>query len=109
MVAQPCKIHKDDTVMVLVGKDKGKIGKVLKVLRSKNQVVVEHANVAKKHIKPNPYANQPGGIVDKEMPLDISNVQVVCSACSKPTKLGYRVTDDNKKIRYCKKCNEAIS
>lgn len=103
------KIHKDDNVIILAGKDKGKIGKVVKVLRSKNKVVVEKANISKKHAKPNPYANQPGGIVDKEMPMDVSNVQFVCSACSQPTRLGYKITDDNKKVRYCKKCNETIS
>lgn len=88
MSTQVWKIHKDDNVMILAGKDKGKIGKVLKVLRSKNQVIVEKANVAKKHTKPNPYVNQPGGIVEKEMPMDISNVQLVCNACSKSTRLG---------------------
>jgi len=109
MSTQVWKIHKDDKVIVLTGKDKGKIGKVVKVLRSKNQVVVEKTNLVKKHTKPNPYTNQTGGIVEKEMPLDISNVQLVCNACSKPTRLGYKVTDDNKKVRYCKKCNETIS
>jgi large subunit ribosomal protein L24 len=109
MAKQVWKIHKDDNVLILAGKDKGKIGKVIKVLRSKNKVVVEKANIVKKHAKPNPYANQPGGIVDKEMPVDISNVQFVCSACSQPTRLGYKITDDNKKVRYCKKCNETIS
>ena len=109
MSTQVWKIHKDDNVMILAGKDKGKIGKVIKVLRSKNQVVVEKANMVKKHTKPNPYANQPGGIVEKEMPLHVSNVQLVCTACSKPTRIGYRITDENKKVRFCKKCNETIS
>ncbi len=109
MSSQVCKIHKNDNVIVLSGKDKGKIGKVMRVLRSKNQIIVEKVNMVRKHTKPNPYANQPGGIVDKEMPLDISNVQLVCNACSKPTRLGYKVTDENKKVRYCKKCNETIS
>ena len=103
------KIHKDDNVMILVGKDKGKIGKVVKILRSKKQVIVEKANMVKKHTKRNPYNNQPGGIVEKEMPMDVPNVQLVCNACSKPTRLGYKFTDDNKKVRYCKKCNETIS
>ncbi|NLY40732.1 MAG: 50S ribosomal protein L24 [Desulfovibrionales bacterium] len=109
MSTQVWKVHLNDTVMVMTGKDKGKIGKVIKVLRAKKQVVVEKANIALKHSKPNPYANKPGGIVEKEMPIDISNVQVVCSSCTKPARLGYRLTDDNKKIRYCRKCNEAIS
>lgn len=103
------KIHKDDKVIILAGKDKGKIGKVVRILRSKNKLVVEKANIVKKHTKPNPYANQPGGIVDKEMPLDISNVQYFCNACAQPARIGYRVVEDNKKVRYCKKCNETIS
>lgn len=103
------KIHKDDKVMVLAGKDKGKVGKVLRILRSKNQVIIEKANLVKKHAKPNPYNNNPGGIQEKEMPIDISNVQFICGACSKPSRVGYRLTEDNKKVRFCKKCNEAIS
>lgn len=109
MATQVWKIHKDDNVIILAGKDKGKIGKVIKVLRSKNQVVVEKANLVKKHMKPNPYANQPGGIVEKSSALHVSNVQLVCNACSKPSRVGYRITDDNNKVRYCKKCNETIS
>jgi large subunit ribosomal protein L24 len=109
MSATVWKIHKDDKVIVLAGKDKGKVGKVIKVLRSKNQVIVEKANMVKKHTKPNPYTNQPGGILDKEMPIDISNVQIVCAACSKPSRVGYKLTEDKKKVRFCKKCNETIS
>jgi len=109
MAKRVWKIHKDDTVMVLAGKDKGKIGKVVRIVRDKNKVVVEKVNVVKKHMKPNPYANQPGGIVEKEMPIDVSNVQLVCSACAKPTRVGFRMTEDGKKLRYCKKCNETIS
>ena len=103
------RIRKDDKVMVITGKDAGKIGKVLKILRKKDRVLVEKTNMVKRHMRPNPYAQQPGGIVEKEMPLDISNVQFVCSACSKPTRLGFKISDDNKKVRYCKKCNETIS
>lgn len=109
MSKQVWKIHKDDKVIILAGKDKGKIGKVVKILRAKNKVVVENVNMVKKHTKPNPYTNQPGGIVEKEMPIDVSNVQYVCDACSKPTRLGYKILDDSKKVRYCKQCNETIS
>ena len=66
------RIRKDDKVMVIAGKDKGKIGKVLKILRKHDQVVVEKVNVAKRHVKPNPYRREPGGIVDKEMPIHVS-------------------------------------
>lgn len=102
------RIRKDDKVMVISGKDKGKIGKVLKVLRKKDRVLVEKVNVAKRHMRANPYLQQPGGIVDKEMPIHISNVQVMCDACAKATKVGYRYTEDGKKVRFCRKCNEII-
>ena len=72
------RIRKDDKVMVIAGKDQGKIGKVLKVLHKHDSVVVEKVNVAKRHVKPNPYRREPGGIVDKEMPIHVSNLMVVC-------------------------------
>mgnify|MGYP000015301054 FL=1 len=102
------RIHKDDKVMVITGKDAGKIGKVLKVLPKKDRVLVEKVNVAKRHVRPNPYKREPGGIVEKEMPIHVSNLMVVCSACGKPTRVGYRYTEDGKKIRFCKKCNETL-
>lgn len=102
------RVRKDDKVMVITGKDKGKIGKVLKVLRKKDRVLVEQVNVAKRHTKANPYLQQPGGIVEKEMPIHVSNVKVMCDACASPAKVGYRYTEDGKKVRFCKKCNEII-
>lgn len=105
---QQFRIRKDDKVVVTTGKDRGKIGKVLKVLKKKNRVLVEKVNMVKKHQKPNPYLRQPGGIDEKEMPLEMSNVMLVCDACAKPTRVGYRFTEDGKKIRFCKKCNEQI-
>lgn len=103
-----CRIRKDDKVMVVAGKDKGKIGKVLKILKKKDRVLVEKVNMVKKHQKPNPYLQQPGGIVEKEMPVHISNVMVICDACAKPARVGYRYTEDGKKVRFCKRCNEQI-
>lgn len=103
------KIHQDDKVIILAGKDKGKVGKVKKVMRDKDLVIVEGVNVAKKHVKPNPYKNEQGGITDKEMPLHVSNVQLMCESCSKSSRIGYKMTEDGKKVRYCKKCNEVIS
>lgn len=100
------KIKKDDKVMIIAGKDKGKIGRVLKILKKKDSVLVEKVNMAQRHTKANPYANQPGGIVEKEMPIHISNVMVMCSACTTPTRIGYSRTSDGKKVRVCKKCNE---
>lgn len=102
------KIRKDDKVMVLAGKDKGKIGKVLKILRKKDRILVEGVNKVQRHTKPNPYLNQPGGIVEKETPVHASNLAVVCGSCTKPTRVGYKKLDDGKKVRICKKCSEVI-
>lgn len=102
------RVHKDDKVQVIAGKDKGKIGKVLKILRKKDRVLVEKVNVVKRHTRGNPYSGQQGGIVEKEAPIHISNVAVVCDACAKPTRVGYKYTEDGKKVRFCKKCNELM-
>lgn len=101
------KIRKDDKVMVIAGKDKGKVGKIMKILRKKNRVMVEKVNMVKRHTKANPYTQQPGGIVEKEAPIHISNIALMCDACTKPTRVGYREVD-GKKVRFCKKCNEVI-
>ncbi|MFZ5811057.1 MAG: 50S ribosomal protein L24 [Thermodesulfobacteriota bacterium] len=102
------KIRKNDKVIVTTGKDKGKVGRVLKLLPKKDRVLVEKVNMVKRHTKANPYAKTPGGIVEKEAPLHISNVALLCDACAKPTRVGYKLTDDGKKVRYCKKCNQDI-
>jgi large subunit ribosomal protein L24 len=102
------KLKKDDKVMVTVGKDKGKIGKVLKIDRKKDRVLVEKVNMVKRHSKGNPYQQQPGGIIEKEAPLHVSNVMLVCDACASATRVGYRFNEDGGKVRFCKKCNETI-
>ncbi len=105
------RIHKGDKVMLIAGKDAGKIGKVLKVVRKHDSVLVEKANMAKRHTRANPYTNTPGGIVEKPMPVHVSNVMIVCSACAEPTRVGYRYVESNgkrKKVRFCKKCNEVM-
>ena len=103
------RIRKDDKVMVTAGKDKGKVGKVLKILPKKNAVLVEKVNMVKRHTKANPYAKIPGGIVEKEAALDISNVALLCDGCAKPAKIGYKMTADGKKVRFCKKCGHEIA
>jgi len=102
------RIRKDDKVMVITGKDQGKVGKVLKILRKSDRVLVEKVNMVTRHVRPNPYRREPGGRVEKEMPLHVSNVMVVCSKCNSPTRVGFRTTEDGKKIRFCKKCNETL-
>ena len=98
--------------MVIAGKDAGKIGKVMRVLRKKECVIVEKANLSKRHTRPNPYMQRKGGIFEKEMPIPVSNVMVVCSACGKATRVGYRFVEKDGqqiKVRFCKKCNEVIN
>ncbi len=102
------KIRKNDKVIVTTGKDKGKVGRVLKLLPKKDRILVEKVNMVKRHTKANPYAKTPGGIVEKEAPMHISNVALLCDACAKPTRVGYKLTADGKKVRYCKKCNQDI-
>ena len=103
------RIRKDDKVMVTTGKDKGKVGKILKILPKRNAVLVEKVNMVKRHTKANPYAKTPGGIIEKEAPLDISNVALLCEGCAKPAKVGYKYTADGTKVRFCKKCNHEIA
>jgi large subunit ribosomal protein L24 len=100
------EIRKDDTVMVMTGKDRGHTGRVVNVYRKKGRVMVEGAARAKRHTKPSK-RNQQGGILDKELPIDISNVQIVCSACGQPTRIGHRV-QDGVKVRICRKCEAEL-
>lgn len=101
------KIRKGDDVIVLAGKDKGKRGTVLQVM-SDDRVLVENVNLAKKHTKPNPNAGEPGGIVDKEMPLHISNVALFNPAADKADRVGFKQLDDGRKVRYFKSDGEVV-
>jgi large subunit ribosomal protein L24 len=100
------KIRKGDDVIVLAGKDKGKRGTVLRVLDGK--VVVENVNLARKHVKPNPNKGEQGGIVDKEMPLDMSNVAVFNPATDKGDRIGFKTLDDGRKVRIYKSNGEVV-
>lgn len=100
------RIKKGDTVEVIQGKERGKRGKVLHVLRSEGRVVVERVNFIKRHVRPS-QKNPQGGIIEREGSMDISNVQLVCPSCGKPTRVGVRF-DGGTKSRYCKKCNVQI-
>ncbi len=107
MKADKCYIKKDDKVKIIVGKDKGKIGKVLKVDRKKGGILVEKINIVKRHSKPT-QQNRQGGIVEKEMPIQWSNVMVMCGKCVKPARVKMQRLEDGKKIRACVKCGEAL-
>ncbi len=103
------KVVKNDTVIVLSGNDRGKTGKVLKVFPGENRAVVEGVNLIKKHSRPTQQLPQ-GGIIEKEAPIDLSNLKVICPKCNKPTRIGVRILEDNSKVRYCKNqdCGEII-
>jgi large subunit ribosomal protein L24 len=101
------KIKRDDEVIVLAGKDKGKQGKVLKVLEDK--VIVGGINMVKRHTKPNPQAGVAGGIVEKEAPIHVSNVAIYNSSTGKADRVGFRLNEDGTKVRYFKSTNEVIN
>ncbi len=96
------KIKKGDQVLVIAGKDRGKKGKVLRVDRRASRVVVEHVNMLKRHTKANPGKGASGGIIEREAPLAVSNVMVISSDSGRPTRIGYRVLEDGKKVRSAK-------
>lgn len=100
-------LKKDDQVEVIAGKDKSRVGKVLKVLVDKNKVIVERVNMIKRHTKPTEM-NQQGQIVEKEAPIHVSNLQLICPECTKTGRIGKKVLEDGTKVRYCKSCGESI-
>jgi large subunit ribosomal protein L24 len=100
-------IKKEDKVHVLTGKYKGKQGRVLSVDKTTGRVLIEKINIIKKHMKPNKTYSQ-GGIIEKEAPIQLSNVMLVCPKCNKPSKIAAAVIDGGKKHRSCKKCKEVI-
>lgn len=101
------KLRKEDEVIVIAGKDKGKRGKILQVLDN-GKVLVSGVNVVKRHTKPNPYANKPGGIVEKEAPIQISNVAIFNAETGKADRVGIR-EEDGKNVRFYKKTQNTIS
>jgi large subunit ribosomal protein L24 len=101
------KIRKNDTVLIIVGKDRGKKGKVRKALPKDKKVIVEGLNMIKRHSKARGQARQ-AGIIELEAPLDVSNVMFICGKCNKPTRVGFRVLSDGRKARICRACDEVI-
>ena len=101
-------VRKNDNVLVTTGKDRGKRGRVLKVLPAKNRLVVEGVNIIKRHTKPNPQRQIKGGLVEREASLHASNVQLLCPECGKPTRLGRRILTDGRKVRICRKCEGVV-
>ena len=101
-------IRKNDNVVVTTGKDRGKRGRVVRVVPDKNRVVVEGVNIIKRHTKANPQRNIKGGLVEREAPLHASNVQIVCPECGKPTRIGRKILGDGRKVRVCRKCEGVV-
>lgn len=101
------KIRKNDNVKILVGRAEGKTGKVLKIFPAQNKAIVEGVNFVKRHARKT-QQNPQGGIVQKESPIDISNLAVICARCNKATRIGFTILSDGTKTRYCKKCGETI-
>lgn len=101
------KIKKGDRVEVITGKDRGKTGKVLRVFPTENRLVVEKANVVKRHSRPT-QKNPKGGVIEMEAPLPISNVMLVCPRCNRKTRVGKTILADGSRVRICKKCGSEI-
>jgi large subunit ribosomal protein L24 len=101
-------IRRNDNVVVITGKDRGKRGRVLKVLPEKNRLVIEGVNIIKRHTKPNPQRQIKGGLVEREAALHASNVQIVCPECGKPTRIGNKILGDGRKVRVCRKCEGVV-
>jgi large subunit ribosomal protein L24 len=101
------KIKKDDNVLVITGKDKGKKGKVRFAYPDKNKVMVEGVNMIKKHAKAKQQVKQ-AGIIEREAPISVASVMLLCGKCNKPARVGYRVLQDGRKARVCRACGEVV-
>jgi large subunit ribosomal protein L24 len=101
-------IRKNDNVLVVTGKDRGKRGRVLRIVPATNRLIVEGVNMIKRHTKPNPGKNVMGGIVEREALLHASNVQLVCPECGVQTRVGHKILGDGRKVRVCRKCEGVV-
>ena len=101
-------IRKNDTVIIMSGRDRGKRGRVLRVVPEKNRLLVEGVNIIKRHTRPNPQRTSKGGLVEREAALHASNVQLVCPECGKMTRIGHRTLNDGRKVRICRKCEGVV-
>ena len=106
LLASP--VRKNDNVIVIAGRDRGKRGRVLRVLPDKGRIIVEGINFIKRHTRPNPQKNIKGGIVQREAGLNASNVQLVCPECGAQTRIGRKRLEDGRRVRYCVKCKGVV-
>jgi large subunit ribosomal protein L24 len=100
-------IRKEDEVLVISGDDRGKKGKVHRFFPQENRILVEGVNIGKRHMKIRKNIRQ-AGIIEREMPIHVSKVKLVCTKCQKPTKVGFIILEDGSKVRVCRRCNEVI-
>jgi len=98
-------VHRNDNVVVLAGKSRGRTGRVLRVFPAEGRAIVEGVNFVRKHTRANPQKNIQGGILERESPIDASNLMVVCGECGKPARIGHKILDDGKKVRACRRCD----
>ncbi|GMR04887.1 MAG: 50S ribosomal protein L24 [Thermodesulfobacteriota bacterium] len=107
MAVKKFKIRKDDQVMVIKGREAGKTGKVTRLNPEKATVIVDKLNMIKRHQKPSAKYKH-GGIIEKEAPIAVANVMILCEKCKGPVRVGRKILEGGKKVRYCKKCGEVI-
>ena len=101
------RIKKNDTVMVIAGRERGKPGKVLRVLPEKQRLLIERLNLVKRHQKPRG-AQSPSGIIEKEAPIHLSNIMIMCDKCNAPVRMGKRALDDGRSVRVCRRCGDQL-
>ena len=101
-------VKKDDNVLVIAGKDKGKKGKVLRVYPRDSKAIVERINFVMKHTRANPSRNIKGGILEREAPIHMANLMIICRECGEPTRISFTRLEDGKKVRICKKCKGIV-
>jgi len=100
------KIRREDTVLVIKGKERGKTGVVRQVVPHQRRVIIAGVNMVKRHMRPR--ADRPGGIIEREAPIHVSNVMIICKSCSKPTRVGFRFRDGGGKVRFCRQCDQPL-
>ena len=101
-------LRKNDQVVVLAGKDRGKRGRVLRLVPARGRAIVERVNMIKRHTRPNPSRNIKGGVVEREGSIHVSNLMIVCGECDRPTRARHRVLADGRKVRICHRCEGVI-
>ncbi len=106
--ARTLHLKKNDTVVVLAGKSKGRKGRVLRVFPAKGRAIVEGANFVRKHTRANPQKNIMGGILEREASIHASNLMLICGECGKPSRVGRKVLEDGKKVRICRRCEAVL-